>query len=91
MRPPKICPDCGATLDSCERCECQDSPAPMASHTPQHAKSVIDRSIHATQMALRAATAPNPDELIAARLEHIRHEANAATATEPADVLALCY
>lgn len=24
MRPPKICPKCGAALDACERCDCQD-------------------------------------------------------------------
>lgn len=24
MRPPRICPKCGAALDACERCDCQD-------------------------------------------------------------------
>lgn len=82
MKPPNICPDCGASLDYNERCDCRPQAVPvrprLADHPRAAAKAAVDGRIARTQQGMRRA---------AMRAEPQPLDVN----EHRAEVLALCY
>lgn len=55
MKPPNVCPDCGASLDYNERCDCRPR---LADHPQADAKAAVDARIAQTQQGMRRTAAP---------------------------------